>query len=395
MKKTAFILALVMAFTLANAQKTERTSAFNYLNKGQLDKAKKSIDAASVHEATVNDAKTWFYRGNVYLTIRLTDNPEYKKLDPNPLQVAYDSYNKAIQLDKDKEFYEDIMQRMMVVGEQFYNNGVESYQKKNYEEALTSFAITTKIAESSGRVDTLAMYNTAFVSELANKNDIAKKYYQDLVKINYKQPMIYTSLSNIFKAEKDTVNAIEWVKRGRMKFPDDFNLLITETNLFLAKGDNVNAQKNLNQAIAKDPNNPTIHFAVGTTYDGMGRIDEAEVAYKKAISLKPDYFDAVYNLGALYFNQGVKIFEAADKLSDMTAYAAEKEKFDAAWKKAMPQLEKALTLMPEDQNTLLSLKQLYARLNMPEKGKIITGKMTGSLNAVDYKKFIDDLKAGK
>ena len=28
--------------------------------------------------------------------------------------------------------------------------------------------------------------------------------------------------------------------------------------------------------------------------------------YKKAIELKPDYFDANYNLGALYFNEGVR-----------------------------------------------------------------------------------------
>ena len=40
----------------------------------------------------------------------------------------------------------------------------------------------------------------------------------------------------------------------------------------------------------------------------------AEKSYKKAIELKPDYFDAIYNLGALYVNDAVGIMGKANKL---------------------------------------------------------------------------------
>lgn len=366
---------MVMALTVVKAQVSERTSAWNYLNKGKLDKAKTSIDKCIAHEATMNDAKTWFYRGNVYLAIKLSEDSNYRKLDPNPLQVSYDAYLKALQLDTKKEFAEDIMQRLMIVGEQFYNKGVEGFQAKQYDEAIKNFENTVKINQNLGKTDTLAMYNVAFVAEVAGDSPKAKQYYQDLIKAKYKQSLIYASLSNIYKNEKDTVMALEIIQRGRTLYPDDFNLLITETNIYLGKNDIVKAQKNLNQAIAKDPNNPTIHFAVGTTYDQMGRINEAETAYLKAIELKPDMFDAIYNLGALYFNQGVKIFEEADKISDMALYAKEREKYEAAWKKALPQLERAIELQPNDVNTLYSLKQLYARLNMPAKAKEMSERL--------------------
>jgi tetratricopeptide (TPR) repeat protein len=377
MKKGILIFfALVCIATATFAQPMERTNAFNYLNKGVLDKAKKSIDAAVLHEKTMNDARTWFYKGNVYLAIRLTDQAQYKTLDPNPLQVSYEAYEKAIKLDEKKEYFEDIMQRMMIIGEQFYNVAVEAYTKKNYKDAVTAFETTVNINKNLGRMDTLAMYNTAFVSELAGDNMKAKQYYQNLMKINFKQPLLYSALANIYKSEKDTVMAIEIIKRGRLIYPDDFNLLISETNIYLSKNDIANAQKNLNQAVAKDPSNPTIHFAVGTTWDQMGNVPEAEKAYLKAIELKPEYFDAIYNLGALYFNQGVKMFETADKETDMDKYAKLKAEFDESWKKAMPMLEKAHQLDPKDANTMISLKQLYARLSLPEKLKGISEEMS-------------------
>jgi len=379
MKKLAILLIFVMGITAVQAQKTARTSAFNYLNKGQLDKAKKEIDACILHEQTMNDARTWFYRGNIYLAYTLTDDAKFKGTEPNSLNTSYEAYQKALKLDVNKEYFEDIMQRMLIVGEQYYNKAVESFQAKKYPEAVGHFEKTVEVNEKLGRIDTLAMYNVAFVSELANDSQKSKDYYQRLIKINYKQPYIYTSLATIYKNEKDTVKAMEVVQEGRKIYPDDFNLLITETNFYLSRGDNERAQRNLNMAIDKDPNNPTIYFAVGTTYDQMGNIEQAEKNYQKAIELKPDYFDAIYNIGALYFNQGVKIQDDANKLdiSDAAGYAKMKEKFDAAWLKALPILEKALELHPDDQNTLISLKQLYARLSMPEKLKAINEKMGG------------------
>ena len=78
MKKFALILVAALAINLGYAQKAKVVSAYNYLNHNQLDKAKEAIDAAITNEKTMADAKTWFYRGNVYLQIYRTKEPEFQ-----------------------------------------------------------------------------------------------------------------------------------------------------------------------------------------------------------------------------------------------------------------------------------------------------------------------------
>lgn len=48
------------------------------------------------------------------------------------------------------------------------------------------------------------------------------------------------------------------------------------------------------------------HYMVGLCYHSQGRINEAEVEYKKTLALRPDFFWAYYNLGLLYWRAGYK-----------------------------------------------------------------------------------------
>ena len=50
----------------------------------------------------------------------------------------------------------------------------------------------------------------------------------------------------------------------------------------------------------------------------LGNADEAIEAYKKALAVKADYFDANYNLGALYFNQAVQGIERSQRHVEAT-----------------------------------------------------------------------------
>jgi hypothetical protein len=49
--------------------------------------------------------------------------------------------------------------------------------------------------------------------------------------------------------------------------------------------------------------------------------------------------------------------------------------FEARFASALPYLEKAYELDPNDYNTLLSLKQLYAKTNQTDKYKVINEKL--------------------
>ncbi|MFA4850998.1 MAG: tetratricopeptide repeat protein [Bacteroidales bacterium] len=388
MKKAAIFLAIVFSINIAHAQKLSFQSAVSSLNKGFLDKARNFIDPCIIDPSTKDWPKTWKYRGDIYLQILLSKEDKYKNLDSNALQIAYDSYQKAIELDSKKEYFDDIKFQLYVCGEQFYNKGVELYTLKKYEDAMTSFDKTSIINGIFGLADTLATYNAALCAELANIPSKAKEYYKKLVKLNYHQPLIYSSLASIYKDDKDTAKALSTIKKGRELYPDNYNLIIAETNIYLSSGKTKEAKDLLEIAIQKDPTNPNLYYAIGTSYDALANdtsklqkerslyFTEAESAYKKAIELKADFFDAIYNLGAMYFNDGVRIFQEADKMvNDMTKYNETKVKFEQRWNQALPYLEKALELNSSDYNTLISLKQLYSRTSQMDKLKVINEKL--------------------
>jgi len=79
------------------------------------------------------------------------------------------------------------------------------------------------------------------------------------------------------------------------------------------------------------------------------------------VELNPDNFDAVYNLGALYFNRAVKLNEVANTIDDMKKFEAARKVADAVFDQAQPILEQAFALNSGDKGVLISLKQLYYR----------------------------------
>lgn len=377
MKRISLMLAFALMVTLGFAQKKDRTSAYNYLRSGKLNKAIEYIEKTITHEATMNEAKTWAYRGDIYLQIALTDKPEYKALSDNPLQIAYDSYKKALTLPDSKEYVADMMTNMNVVAESYFNKGVEGFNQKDYTASMTAFVMAAEVKSEIGVVDTSALLNAVAAADQAVKPAESIKINQRLLDAGYKKPPVYSSMAAAYLSTADTANAIAITSKGRELFPMDLGLLISETNIFLATGKNKEALNNLKVALEKDPANTSILFALGAQYDNAGNTAEAEKSYKQALAIKPDYFDAVYNLGALYVNHAAKLMEAANSIppDKVKEYDAKKAEADAELEKALPYLEQAHVMDPKDRNTIVTLKEIYARKSMFDKVKEMDAKL--------------------
>lgn len=369
MKRTILAILIMISAAIMFGQTNKRTSAFNYQRYGKLDLAKQAIDEAAQDEKTIMDAKTWFYRGNIYYDIAISTDENYRKLDPDPFGVAFKSYQKAKEFDTKGEFTVEILKYTIAIGEGYYNMGVTHYNEQKYKEAALSFEQAFKVSQTVGSIDTTALFNAAVAASQGKETEMAKQYYQQLIQMGFQKPEVYTSMGDIYKAEGDTAMALQTLAKGREIFPEDCNLLIAETNIYLATKEIEKALKNLKLALQCDRTNPSIFFAVGTLYDQMGDIPEATSAYENAILLKPDYFEANYNLGALYVNQAADILDKANDLplEAVKEYDSEKARADEMLNKSIPYLEKALELMPDDVNTMVSLKEIYTRLGMTEK----------------------------
>jgi tetratricopeptide (TPR) repeat protein len=377
MKKFVVLLITVMAFSGIYAQPNNVVAAFNYLNRGKLDKAKEAIDKATEHAKTMNDAKTWFYSGNVYLSIQLTDEEAYKNLDPDPLDKAYADYRKSLELDTKHEYSDQVKDRIQVCAEQYFNKGVTDYNEQNYKAASEAFAKSAMIRQEVGATDTISAFYAGQSAYLAQDYATARKYMNQVKELKYGDPAVYSILANIYKVEGDTTSAIAVINEGRHVYPEDYSLIIDAANLYLATGQSQEALDVLNIAIEKDKTNPSLFFAVGTIYDKMGNFEKARDMYVSAIGVDPNYFDANYNLGALYFNKAVEVITEAGNLplNETAKYDQMMAEGKVMMEKALPYLEKADSIQESDQITLQTLKEIYTRLGMMDKVKGINERL--------------------
>lgn len=406
MKRLAYVLMMVVIANIGYGQNSQLQSAIVYHRQGRLDKAKEAIDKATAHEKTINDAKTWLYSGKIYMDIYNSPDSAIRELAPDAINKSYESYQKARELDEKNAYMVDIAADMPIVGEAFFNQGANLFNqgmqaqdiqdtvlaKNKFHGSMDSFEKAYQIYLSSGINDTTTIYYVSVAAELAGEYEKAKEKILLLIDMDYQRASIYSSLASIYYVqEKDVTKALATYELGQEKFPGDLNLLLMETNVFLAEEMTEEALANLEKAAEIDVTNPTIFFAIGAKYneivDDTTRTQEmrqdafnkAVIAYKKSLELDPEFFDPAYNMGALYVNKASTIIEVANQLplDEVDEYDRMKAEADKYLEDSLPYLEKAHQLQPDDVSTMASLKEIYTRLNMLDKLKEMNAKLEG------------------
>ena len=172
-------------------------------------------------------------------------------------------------------------------------------------------------------------FNSFFIATNLNDYNLAKNYLQKLIDINYQEPQIYSDIAKMFQEEGNMDKSLEYIQLGREMFEFNVDLIIAELNYYLANDDFSKAEELLNLAIEEDPNNHQLFFVLGNSYDNLNQFDKAVSAYEEAILIKPDFFDALYNLGTIYYNKGGDMIKEANNMSDWRKSDAHTKKAEA------------------------------------------------------------------
>ncbi len=372
MKKLIFILIAVFVSSVSFAQKSQVVSAWNYLNNGELDKAKTAINTATNDETTKIMAKTWFYRGNIYMAIYSDTS---RKKDFNDLNEAYNSYKKVKELDAKGEFTIEMMNPWLELAYYTFNEAVIPYNARDYQKAFDNFNRVSEIygivnsIYKQNIIDTSASFYAANAAVKLGKYQEAKDIYEALIYKHFQDPEIYSNLADISLGAKDTSGAIAQLDKGIAIFPKDQNLRIKQLNLYLFSHRFNEVIDKLKAAIEKEPTRGDLYQALGSAYENTSDSANARKAYEKAIALNPNDFVANYSLGALIYNRAVEKIKAMNDLpaSDQKGYEKLKADGDDLLQRSLPYLEKARSINGKDLETLNALKELYARLNMMDK----------------------------
>lgn len=388
MKHKLFFLLFIFSLN-GFAQSANVQSAANAYKKNELAEAKKFIDEAAASESTANDPKMWTYRGKIYFNIHADETK--RNLDADAAEKSAVSFLNGLKTDKKEIYKEDCLDLVWRAGIAVFNTAIEAYNAKDNARAERLYTIVFDIIpfdknnnlKRNNITTDILNKNLYAVARQANDNAKAKIYLQKLIDVKFNDPLIYIYMERIYLDEKDTAKALSYIEQGRAIFEDNSRLINEELAIYSARGNTEVLITKLTDAIDKTPDNEVLYFVRGNLYGSRKETAKSIEDYKKAVELKPEYFDANYNLGAMYFNDGAEIANAANKLpiSATKEYEAAQKKFKEKMAQAQPYLEAALEASPNDASTLLTLKELYAKSNQLEK----SGEMKKRYEALGQK----------
>lgn len=348
----------------------------------------------------------YYYRGTYYLIVDLEKNPSNAI---NAINKGMEDVAKVLEIEKKgKKKYTDELEQQTLpqIKMGIQQMGQAFSDKKMYKEAAAAYALSYKVDPK----DQFSLYNAAALATNAQDYDNALKYYLELDKAKFtgeatyyvannkatnqeenfpnqstrdialktgsyinareiKQPSlrpeIVKNIALIYSTKGETAKAIEFFNNARKENPEDLDLTLQQADLYYKAGDIENYKKLVGEAIAKKPNDPTLFFNLGVV-NTDSQPAEAEKYFKKALELKPDYFDALVNLGNLQMTGDEKIVKEMNGLGttakDNARYDVLKKQRTAMFNKALPFLEKAHKVKPDDQNVIAVLTGIYQAL---------------------------------
>ncbi|HMP30082.1 MAG TPA: hypothetical protein PKD85_10805 [Saprospiraceae bacterium] len=380
-------------------------------NAASLEKAIKLVDDAFNISGTDATTEAWTIKGDIYNEIVDAEaktkifNAEFKSPLPAAATMAADAYLMALTKVVKKGEDKNALKGLSGLEQSIFNAGVTLYQDQDLKGAFTAFNKTIEVYNAlkekgqKSRLDdatvredsyyyaTIAGYQAGLMQEII---PTLKAMYSNGTDKSFVYQVLYE-----LTIDKDPSEAEKYLTEGRKKFPEDTGLLFTEINAALKAGRLNELIGKLETAIEREPDNLTVYTTLGSVYEQLstksieaGNADEskdylekAKSWYDKALAKDANNFEANYAVGALYYNNAAKVAkEVNEYANDFTPagtkkYNEAKNRMVKAFEEALPYFEKAESINAKDQNTIIALKEIFARTGKLDKVKIYTEKL--------------------
>ena len=397
-------MALAMSVAGAFGQQANVKQAKSKASSGDFAAARELIKQALVNSETANQAETWYVAGligekeNDALWIKSKQGQDYDKMAKgNAMVESIGYYLKADELgqipdEKGKvknKYRKDIttaIKNYYTNADHLYTYFAELYDGKKNKEAYDLAQLYLSIPElpimqQQGvkiAKDTVAytiQYYSGLAASKANMHEQAIAMFKKSIADNFEKLACYQLISDDYKEMNDTANYVQTLKTGFAIFPKEPWFLQNLINHYVYSGQDTEAVKYLDNAIANEPNVAEYYYVKGQLESKLKNAAEAEANYNKALTINPDFAGAYAGKGYLIFNQAVKIIEDAGLIKDNVKYQAEIDKANTMMRQSLPLLEKAVQLNDKEVEYLENLKQVYYRLDMMDKYTEVKAKI--------------------
>ena len=360
----------------------------------------------------------YYYRGTYYLVVDIEKNPANVM---NAVNKGMEDINKLLEIEKNgkKKYTEEIQTQLLPQMKMELLQLVQPLQQQQkFKEAATVYALIYKIDPK----DPFNLYNAAAMAINAKDYDKALEYYLELDKLGFtgeqtyyiaknkangqeesfkdrasmdamvktgvyedpkeeKQPSVHPeivkNIALIYNMKGETEKAKSFFANARKENPSDVSLIVEEANMYYKQGDMATYKKLISEAVAKSPNDHVLFYNLGVV-NMESQPAEAEKYFLKTLELKPDYYEALVNLGTLQLASDKKIVDEMNKLGtsakDNARYEVLKKQREAVFNKALPYLEKAYKIKPSDENVVSVLGGIYQALNRMDDYKALKAR---------------------
>lgn len=328
------------------------------------------------------DASVWVYPWvKVYIKgNKVSAWEQTKEIDPNAFETVKNAYLKAYELDP--KTAPKIKAALDALINYYSQLGSASIDIPNYKASVDSYIKAATLQENPvySKVDPQYYFYAGQLAAFLGAEDakyfaLGEQYLNKAQELGYmdENGNLYYFLFHCYYGQKDAdkeniVKAKNTLLEGIGKFPKNERILDGLMQLYTSEegvGDPADLVSLIDKALAETPDNPDLWFGRGRVFFKLKNYDECIVSFQKINELKPNDYDTNFYLG--YFNIAKgddmnKEFNSKLDSYSTEEYKAAKNEVTAAYMKAVPYLEKALELRPDNADCAQYLKELCFRL---------------------------------
>ncbi len=402
MRKTLILAALVLISAGCFAQKnpaTKKAKSYMLSESPDFGAARASIAEALEQEPT---AETYYWAGMIgYKEVMLQN---YNQMMGQSADVAAagaaaeESYEywlkadelaqvpvlnkKGVEVPTDPKMRGKIAKMML----DYYKNqdlvkyGVHLNESRDYAGAFKAFKMHVempdlpmmqdpKIQKEMPRDTTYIQYKyyAAIFAVQSEMHEDAIALLEQLKDGEYEAISTNQFLYQEYVNVKDTVKFLETLQNAVVRFPQEPWFLQNLINYYIFTGQEQTAIDYLAQAIEREPNVAQYHLIKGNLDENQGNYDAALADFDAALAIDPKMADAMAGKGRVYYNQAVKLNEAAANIVDNKEYKKALDEMNEVFRQSLPFFEKAHEMAPEERSYIQTLKGLYYRFGMEDK----------------------------
>ena len=248
----------------------------------------------------------------------------------------YDSGSEVFGEKDPSAIFDALLQRqngMETLSSQFLQTGIDQYLNKDYTEAAKSFEAAVSLAPNSAYNVDSSKYLVQTYLKL-EETDKAIDTYKAAIQRNPERDDLRSALGQLYYSEERYDEAVEQYRGAVQVYPGATNRY--SYGEALIKVENFSeAEYQFREVKRLEPQSHVGDYGLGKLYAQTGDHDKAIAHLEDALDLRPDFYDALAEIGYTYADMGdidkarmveEKLDEADENLSlTLKSYINEKE----------------------------------------------------------------------